>query len=130
MKRKDEILNNYYTQGTDGMPEIAADGLLKAMDEYAEQAFNAARLSKDSASLYPTFAHYKAATEQMAQHKNDLTDSIRFMAESILEQFIPDDPSAQNFSFEIKTGGIYYTVFYIKNLHGQWEFAKFSEQKL
>lgn len=127
MKRKEEILDSYYSQGADGMPEISAEGLLKAMDEYAEQAFTAARGSTIPERNYPTFADYKAELEKVVEPEQNLTDTIKFIADSILEQFLPDNPAAQNFSFDIRTNGTNYTVHYAKTPEGHWQFEKYSQ---
>jgi hypothetical protein len=136
MKSKEEILNNYYSQGADGMPEIAADGLLKAMEEYRlqaeEAAFNAGRkLNNDVAYIdyaFPSFEVYKesliipvappAEPDELAQ--------IQFMADSILELFIPHDKNIETLSFNIKTGGIPYTVNYQKSPEGFWAFKSYA----
>ncbi|MFA6086996.1 hypothetical protein [Mucilaginibacter sp.] len=130
MKSKEEILNSYYSQGADGMPEISADGLLKAMDEYRnqaeEQAFNAARELNDTDHTYPTFAIYKASLEKAIEPKDNLADGIRLIADSILPQFLPNDPNAQKLSFNLKTNGITYTAYYSKNIQGYWEFQDYT----
>ncbi|MBD1395013.1 hypothetical protein [Mucilaginibacter glaciei] len=128
MKRKEQILDSYYSHGADGMPEISAEGLLKAMDEYAEQAFNAARATTPTEHKYTTFTAYKAEIEKVAESAQSLTDKIKLIAQSILEQFIPDDPNAKSFSFDIKTNGIIYTVHYKKAPQGYWEFEKHSQR--
>ncbi|WP_374951750.1 hypothetical protein [Mucilaginibacter sp.] len=127
MKSKQEILNNYYTEGADGMPEITADGLLKAMDEYAEQAFNAARLPNNNQNHYPAFGDLKAEIEKQKIVKNSLSDDLKLIADSILPQFIPTDTSAQSLSFDIRTNGNSYTVHYAKNADGYWEYQNYTE---
>lgn len=130
MKSKEEILNSYYWQGTDGMPEISADGLLKAMDEYRnqaeEQAFNAARELNSTDYIYPTFAVYKASLEKIVEPKDNLDNDIRLIADSIMPQFLPNDPNAQKLSFNLKTNGITYTAYYSKNAQGYWEFKNYT----
>ncbi|MBD1366433.1 hypothetical protein IDJ77_21650 [Mucilaginibacter sp. ZT4R22] len=140
MKSKEEILNNYYSQGADGMPEIAADGLLKAMEEYRLQAekaaFNAAREYKDGAIggrySFQTFEDYKASliVPVAAPAEPDESAQIQFMADSILELFIPQDKSIQTLSFNIKTGGIPYTVNYEKSPEGFWVFKDYFNADL
>jgi hypothetical protein len=130
MKSKEEILNSYYSQGTDGMPEISADGLLKAMDEYRnqaeEQAFNAARELNNTDYTYPTFAIYKASLDKAIEPKNNLADDIRLIADSIMPQFLPNDLNAHKLSFNLKTNGITYTAHYSKNAQGYWEFQDYT----
>jgi hypothetical protein len=127
MKSKEEILNNYYSQGADGMPEIAADGLLNAMEEYRlqaeEAAFNAARQLNGNTPGFATFAHYKASLEaEIKQQPKE--DTVRLVADSIIEQFLPDDPAEQTFEFRLKTEGVYYIAYYSRNTTGGWEYQK------
>ena len=127
MKSKEEILNSYYSQGADGMPEIAADGLLKAMEEYRlqaeEAAFNAARELNGAQPTFATFADYKASLEaEIEQQPKE--DTVRLVADSIIEQFLPDDPNEQNFEFRLKTEGVYYIACYARNAAGDWEYQK------
>jgi hypothetical protein len=127
MKSKEEILNSYYTHGADGMPEIAADGLLQAMEEYRlqaeEAAFDAARQLTGNATAFATFADYKAILEAKIEHQPKKEDTVRLVADSIIEQFLPDDPNEQTFEFSFKTGGSGYTVLYKRNSRGQWEYT-------
>lgn len=126
MKSKEEILNSYYSQGEDGMPEIAADGLLKAMEEYRlqaeEAAFNAARQLNGTTIAFATFADYKAALEAKTEPLPK-EDTVRLVADSIIEQFLPDDPAEQTFEFSFKAEGTNHTVIYKRNPAGQWEYA-------
>ncbi|MBK0380972.1 hypothetical protein [Mucilaginibacter segetis] len=132
MKSKEEILKNYYTYTPNGEPEISADKLLQAMEDYREQteanAFDAGRLLKDDKAdhihyLYPTFADYKLNLERETDpHKNN----IKLVADSILPQFLPDDPNALSLSFNFKTGGKQYSAFYTKNPEGYWEFNNYT----
>ncbi|MBB5393990.1 hypothetical protein [Mucilaginibacter sp. AK015] len=126
MKSKEEILNSYYTQGADGMPEITADGLSQAMDEYRlqaeEAAFNAARELNGDQPAFATFADYKA-TLQAKKDQQPKQDTIRLMADSIIEQFLPDDPNQLTFEFSFKAEGENHTVRYNRNAAGQWEYA-------
>ena len=126
MKSKEEILNSYYSQGADGMPEIAADGLLNAMEEYRQQAeeaaFNAARRLNGNTPTFATFADYKAGLEaQIKQRPKE--DTVRLVADSIIEQFLPDDPTEQTFEFNFKAESTNHTVIYKRNPTGQWEYA-------
>lgn len=133
MKSKEEILNHHYTQGPDGMPEIAADGLLKAMEEYRQQteeaAFNAARAYKNDlvsgTYSFETFDDYKASliVAQPVAPEPAQAEIIQFIADSILEQFIPQDKTQQEISFKIRTSGIEYTVSYVKSAQGFWNFS-------
>ena len=126
MKSKEEILNSYYAYGADGMPEITADGLLKAMEEYRlqaeEEAFNAARLLNGTTATFATFTHYKLTLEAKKQQQ-PAEDTVRLVADSIIEQFLPDDPNQQTFKFSFKTDGIDYTVQYKRNRQGNWEYG-------
>jgi hypothetical protein len=115
MKTKEEILNSYYSQGADGMPEISADGLLKAMEEYRlqaeEAAFNAAKAYEGDViggkELFETFTDYKASLDVPAPAPIEPTEAetIQFMADSILEMFIPQDNSVATMSFDIRSDG-------------------------
>jgi predicted glycosyl hydrolase (DUF1957 family) len=135
MKSKEEILNNYYSQGADGMPEITADGLLKAMEEYRQQAeegaFKAAREYEGGViggrHSFETFEDYKASlvVPVAAPAEPDESAQIQFMADSILELFIPQDENQQTLSFNIKTGGIPYIVNYEKSPEGFWAFKNY-----
>jgi hypothetical protein len=126
MKSKEEILNSYYSQGADGMPEIAADGLLNAMEEYRQQAeeaaFNAARRLNGNTPTFATFAHYKASLEAKIKQQPK-EDTVKLVADSIIEQFLPDDPAEQEFEFSFKAEGTNHTVIYKRNPTGQWEYA-------
>lgn len=126
MKSKEEVLNSYYSQGADGMPEIAADGLLNAMEEYRlqaeEAAFNAAREINNGQPTFATFADYKTNLEaELKQQPKE--DTVRLVADSIIEQFLPDDPTEQEFEFSFKAEGTNHTVLYKRNAAGQWEYA-------
>jgi hypothetical protein len=127
MKSKEEILNTYYVQGADGMPEIAADGLLRAMEEYRlqaeEAAFNAGREPNGTQPIFATFADYKASLEAKIEHQPK-EDTVRLVADSIIEQFLPDDPTEQTFEFRLKTEGTYYIAYYSRNATGDWEYQK------
>lgn len=126
MKSKEEILNNYYSQGADGVPEITADGLLKAMDEYRlqaeEAAFNAARELNGSQPTFVTFDDYKASMQAITEQQPQ-EDTVRLMADSIIEQFLPDDPNQHTFEFSFKAEGTHHTVLYKRNPAGQWEYG-------
>jgi hypothetical protein len=127
MKSKEEILNNYYSQGTDGMPEIAADGLLKAMEEYRlqaeEAAFNAARELNGTQPTFATFADYKARLKAKIKQQPK-EDTVQLVADSIIEQFLPDDPNEQTFELSFKTEGVNYIAYYSRNTTGDWEYQK------
>ena len=125
MKSKEEILNSYYTPGADGMPEIKADDLLKAMEQYSEQAFNAARLQTGSSVSFTSYAEYKASLEFTPPEPAE-ADNIQFIADSIMEQFIPYDKNAQEFFFDFKSSGKSYRVTYQKSEKGYWEFIKYE----
>ena len=119
-------MNSYYSQGADGMPEIAADGLLNAMEEYRlqaeEAAFNAARELNGNTPAFATFADYKASLEaKTAQLPKE--DTVKLVADSIIEQFLPDNPDEHTFEFSFKTEGVNYTVQYKRNQQGNWEYA-------
>ena len=126
MKSKEEILNNYYTPGADGMPEIKADDLLKAMEQYSEQAFNAARLQTGNSVSFQSYAEYQTSLE-FTPPEPDEADNIRLIADSIMEQFIPYDKRTQEFSFEFKSSGKSYQVTYQKSAQGYWEFSKYGQ---
>jgi hypothetical protein len=137
MKSKEEILNNYYAQGADGMPEISADGLLKAMEEYrlqAEQAaFNAAREYEAGViggrHSFETFDDYKASLHILIERPAEPgeAEQIQFMADSILELFIPQDKSVKTISFKIRSNGKAYTVSYVKNEENYWGFLDYTD---
>nr|WP_294947809.1 hypothetical protein [uncultured Mucilaginibacter sp.] len=134
MKSKEEILQNYYSQGADGKPEISAEGLLKAMEEYrlqaGEAAFNAGRKFDVNSGRhsFETFEDYKASlmVPPPVPVEPDESAQIQFMADSILELFIPQDKNQQTLSFNIKTGGIPYIVNYKKSREGFWSFANYT----
>ncbi len=126
MKSKEEILNSYYSHAADGTPEIAAYGLLQAMEEYRQQveeaAFNAARELNGDKPAFSIFADYQASlqakTEQLPKE-----DTVRLVADSIIEQFLPDDPAEQIFEFSFKAESTNQTVIYKRNAAGQWVYA-------
>ncbi|MES2266299.1 MAG: hypothetical protein V4520_06045 [Bacteroidota bacterium] len=125
MRSKEEILNSYYSQAADGTPEIAADGLLKAMEEYRQQAeeaaFNAAREVNGNQQTYLSFADYKASLEAQTEQQPK-EDTVRLVANSIIEQFLPDDPAEHTFEFSFKAEGNSHTVIYKRNATSQWEY--------
>ncbi|RYU86529.1 hypothetical protein EWM62_17905 [Mucilaginibacter terrigena] len=126
MKSKEEILNSYYSHAADGTPEIAADGLLQAMEDYRlqaeEGAFNAARELNNGQPIFATFADYKANL-QAKTGSLPKEDTIRLIADSIIEQFLPDDPDHHTFEFSFKAEGANHTVVYKRNTTGQWEYT-------
>ncbi|RFZ85444.1 hypothetical protein DYU05_07560 [Mucilaginibacter terrenus] len=134
MKTKEEILNSYEVKHADGVPEISAEDLLKAMEEYrlqAEQAaFEAARQSAGSVAgityKFANFDDYQASL-QPPPIVNNQAANIQLIADSILEQFIPQDKSVYNLSFNIRTEGHSYSVNYVKNPQGYWYFDSFSD---
>jgi len=140
MKSKQEILQNYYSQGADGTPEISAEGLLKAMEEYRlqaeETAFTAARqLNSDLAYIdysFPSFEAYQASLqvpEPIVSESDIEAANIQLIADSILEQFIPHDATVQTLQFNIRTNGIGYTVHYNKAEQGYWIFSGFHRSE-
>ena len=136
MKTKEEILRGHYSEGADGMPEISADGLLKAMEEYREHseeaAFHAGRRRLDGISggryEFENFQDYKTsliAPVPMARETSE-AEALQFVADSILEQFLPNDAGQKTLSFTIKTNGLEYSVNYEKNNRGYWHFSGYS----
>lgn len=129
MKSKEEILNSYNTTGNDGLPEISAPDLLKAMETYKEQwaeaAFNAARQTKDSAHEFATYADYASYalqnSQQQEQNRDEVAEAITLAANSVLPHFIPHDRSVQEFSFNFTMQGKSYTAFYKKDTEGYWQ---------
>lgn len=135
MKTKEEILNSFYTAGADGMPEISAPDLLNAMEAYKQQsvadAFNAARKLKDESADLPdysfaTLEDYVKSTEiKVAKsEKDELSEHIALVADSVLPHFLPDDASITEFSFDFNMMGIGYTAFYSKDDAGYWQMTK------
>src|SRR4051812_49360789 len=117
MKTKEEILNSFYTAGTNGMPEISAPDLLKAMEAYKQQgladAFSAARKLKDEFAPTPdyqfkTLEDYIKSTEiKVAKNdKDELSEQIALVADSVLPGFLPDDPTITEFAFDFNMMGI------------------------
>lgn len=129
MKSKEEILNSYNTTGNDGLPEISAPDLLKAMETYkelyAEAAFNAARQMKDSAYEFTTYAdyanHIRQEARQLEENRDEFTGAITLAANSVLPHFIPHDRSVKEFSFNFTMQGKTYTAFYKKDADGYWQ---------
>ncbi|MDN3580024.1 hypothetical protein [Mucilaginibacter flavus] len=135
MKTKEEILNSFYTAGADGMPEISAPDLLNAMEAYKQQsvadAFNAARKLKDESADLPDYSFatlddYVKSTEiKVAKsEKDELSEHIALVADSVLPHFLPDDASITEFSFDFNMMGIGYTAFYSKDDAGYWQMTK------
>jgi len=132
MKTKEEILNSFYTAGANGMPEIAAPDLLKAMEAYKQQgladAFNAARKLKDEFAPIPDYQFknlqdYIKSTEikVVKNDKDELSEQIALVADSVLPAFLPDDPTVTEFAFDFNMMGIGYTAFYTKDAEGYWQ---------
>ncbi|MBB6108803.1 hypothetical protein [Mucilaginibacter lappiensis] len=129
MKSKEEILNSYNTTGNDGLPEISAPDLLKAMETYkelwAEAAFNAARQMKDSVYEFTTYADYVSHSLQEAcqqqKSRDEFSEAITMVANSILPHFIPHARSVKEFSFNFDMEGKTYTAFYKKDAEGYWQ---------
>jgi hypothetical protein len=129
MKSKEEILNSFYTAGNDGMPEISASDLLKAMEVYKEQcaeaAFDAARKLKENTYEFFTYVDYMNHTLLAAQREqeshNDLDKAIALAANSVLPNFLPHDNSVNELSFNFTMQGNGYTAFYHKDAKGYWQ---------
>ncbi|WP_419701864.1 hypothetical protein [Mucilaginibacter sp. NFX135] len=129
MKSKEEILNSFNTTGNDGLPEISAPDLLKAMEaykeQYAEAAFNAARQIKGDVNEFTTYGdyavHLQQETQQQQQNRDEFTEAIILAANSVLPHFIPHDRSAQEFSFNLTMQGKSYIAFYKKDADGYWQ---------
>jgi len=137
MKTKEEILNSFYTAGADGMPEISAADLLKAMEAYKQQSleetFNAARKLKDESSVQPDyrFANFNEYIKNIGikvskVEKDELGEQIALVADSVLPNFLPDDPSVNEFSFDFNMMGIGYTAFYAKDGDGYWQMKRWK----
>jgi hypothetical protein len=135
MKSKEEILNSYNTTGTDGQPEISAQDLLNAMeaykDQYSEAAFNAARKlsfgTSQSSYEFATYADYvNSLLLTTEKPKDDIGEAIALVANSILPNFLPDDNSVNELSFDFPMQGISYTAFYIKNTGGYWQLSSWK----
>jgi hypothetical protein len=134
MKSKEEILNSYYTAGSDGRPEISAEDLLNAMEAYkdqsAEAAFNAARQLTDTTYVFATYADYINYTILKAQQKqenpNELDEAIALAANSVLPHFLPDDSSVNELSFNFTMQGKSYTAFYTKDSNGYWQLSNWQ----
>jgi len=132
MKTKEEILNSFYTTSADGVPEISAPDLLKAMEAYKQQsladAFNAARKLKDEFAPMPDYQFknledYIKSTEikVVKNDKDELSEQIALVADSVLPNFLPDDPAVTEFAFDFNMMGIGYTAFYTKDTDGYWQ---------
>jgi hypothetical protein len=126
MKSKEQILDSHYSQGADGLPEIALAGLLQAMEEYRQQAeeaaFLAARLQNGAFPFFNSFQDYQASMQAEVSHLPK-EDTVRLVADSIIEQFLPDDLNEKTFEFSFKTEGVSYTVQYKRNIHDNWDYA-------
>jgi hypothetical protein len=132
MKSKEEILNSYNTTGKDGLPEISAQDLLNAMEayknQYSEAAFNAARKTSTGTTYeFATYTDYAnsllLSTEKKKAAKDDLCETIALVANSILPNFLPDDNTVNELSFDFPMQGVNYTAFYIKNASGYWQLS-------
>ena len=134
MKSKEEILNSYNTTGNDGLPEISAPDLLKAMETYKEQcaeaAFNAARQTKGGVNEFATYAdyavHLQQEVQQQQENRDEFTEAITLAANSVLPHFIPHDRSAKEFSFNFTMQGKSYTAFYKKDAEGYWQLTTWT----
>ncbi|SEO72223.1 hypothetical protein [Mucilaginibacter sp. OK283] len=135
MKTKEEILNSFYTTGADGVSEISAPDLLKAMEAYKQQsladAFNAARKLKDEFAPTPNYQFknledYIKSTEikVVKNDKDELSEQIALVADSVLPNFLPDDPTVTEFAFDFNMMGIGYTAFYTKDADGYWQMVR------
>jgi len=135
MKTKEEILNSFYTRGADGQPEISTADLLKAMDAYKQQSlqevFEAARRLRDHSDTQPdyrfaTFDEYLKSKEikVLKNGRDELTEHIALVADSVLPNFLPDDPTINEFSFDFNMMGIGYTAFYAKDNAGYWQMSR------
>ncbi len=132
MKSKEDILNSFYTTGANSTPEISAADLLKAMEAYKQQGlhdvFYAARKLKDDDAATPayrfaTLEDYIKSTEikVVKNDKDELSEQIALVADSVLPNFLPDDPTVNEFAFDFNMMGIGYTAFYIKDADGYWQ---------
>ena len=129
MKSKEDILNSYYTTGSDGHPEISAADLLNAMEAYKNQAskaaFNAARQLKNNNYEFASYTDYQNHVELSAQkeqdNNNSLDEAIAVAANSVLPNFLPHDNSVNELSFNFTMSGTGYTAFYVKDTNGYWQ---------
>ncbi|MDB5147975.1 MAG: hypothetical protein JWQ57_1995 [Mucilaginibacter sp.] len=133
MKSKEEILNSYNTTGTDGLPEISAEDLLKAMETYkrdwAEAAFAAAR-QQDSSGNYKfnNYADFDDSIEKNARPVDEFGITLAAVADSIVTNFLPDDSSVTGFDFNFTMQGKGYTAYYAKDAEGYWKMSRWIEQ--
>jgi len=126
MKSKEEILDSYNTTNTDGLPEISAADLLNAMEVYkqqwAEAAFEAARKMKNGAFEYESFNDFEESQKVNTPAPEDnFGITIAAVADSIVTNFLPDDASVNEFSFDFSLEGKGYTAFYAKDTAGYWK---------
>lgn len=136
MKSKEEILQSYYTQnGADGMPEISAQDLLNAMEAYKEQCvadafINARKLTDGTTNnagyAFATLEDYIKSTELpvIKTETDALAEAVALVADSILPNFLPDDNSSTELSFDFNMKGKGYTAFYTKNTKGFWQLSR------
>ncbi|WP_162996463.1 hypothetical protein [Mucilaginibacter celer] len=133
MKSKEEILNSYNTTGADGLPEISAEDLLNAMEAYkqqwAEAAFEAARKQKNGTYQFDTFNDFVESEKQTIPTAEDnFSSTIAAVADSIVTNFLPDDASTNEFSFDFNLEGNRYTAFYTKDLDGYWKMDNWQRE--
>ncbi|SDD91063.1 hypothetical protein SAMN05216464_10317 [Mucilaginibacter pineti] len=136
MKSKEEILQSYYTQnGADGMPEISAQDLLKAMEAYKDQcvadAFANARklidgITSKASYAFATLDDYIESTQLpiIKTETDELAEAVALVADSILPNFLPDDSATTELSFDFNMQGTGYTAFYKKDAKGYWQLSR------
>lgn len=131
MRSKEEILNSYNTTGNDGLPEMSAGDLLKAMEtykqEWAEAAFTAAR-QQDTLGNYTfnNYADFLDSIEKTTKPIDEFGITLAAVADSIVTNFLPDDNSVTEFDFNFTMQGKGYTAFYTKDAQGYWKMSRWA----
>lgn len=127
-----EIFQKYFNQPSvvTNQDEFERLVVLPAMEEYAllmsQQAFSAAQ--KTDAQGNPAFAgfeQYLQSLQAVQEPEDELTNTLKEIAEMILPQYIPADRSAQQVSFSFNAEGSRYEVTYIKDADGYWIFNSY-----
>ncbi|MEO3403191.1 hypothetical protein AAFN85_04765 [Mucilaginibacter sp. CAU 1740] len=131
MKTKEEILDSYNTTGSDGLPEISAGDLLNAMEAYkqqwAEAAFEAARKQKNGVYEFESFSDFvESEKPSVPSVEDNFGITLAAVADSIVTNFLPDDASVNEFSFDFNLEGKGYTAFYEKDAEGYWKMGSWK----
>ncbi len=54
-------------------------------------------------------------------------EAVKFAADSVMSHYVPIDPGAKSFSFDITVEGKMHTAYYERDADGYWDFTKYTQ---